>query len=63
MFPTAREGDKLLIQRPTIFSHELERGEIITFEAPIDKGYYEELDVTNVVAEYHEYNFFQNFFG
>lgn len=61
MFPTAQEGDKLLIQRTTLFKHELERGEIITFEAPIDKGYYEELDLADVVAEYHEYNFFQNF--
>lgn len=61
MFPTAKEGDKLLIQRTTVFKHTLERGEIITFEAPIDKGYYEELDPTDVVAEYHDYNFFQNF--
>lgn len=61
MFPTAREGDKLLIQRTTLFKHELKRGDIITFEAPIDKGYYEELDPTDVVAEYHDYHFFQNF--
>lgn len=61
MFPTAKEGDKLLIQRTTIFKHELKKGEIITFEAPIDKGYYEELDPDNVVAEYHDYNFIQNF--
>ena len=61
MFPTAKEGDKLLIQRTILFKHTLERGEIITFEAPIDKGYYEELDPTDVVAEYHNYNFFQNF--
>ena len=61
MFPTAQEGDKLLIQRPTIFKHEIERGEIITFEAPIDKGYYEELNLSSIVAEYRDYNFFQNF--
>ena len=61
MFPTAKEGDKLLIQRTVLFKHTLQRGEIITFEAPIDKGYYEELNVSNVKAEYHDYNFFQNF--
>lgn len=61
MFPTAKEGDKLLIQRTTIFKHKIQRGDIITFEAPIDKGYYEELDPTDVVAEYHNYNIFQNF--
>lgn len=61
MFPTAREGDKLLIQRPTIFKHEVKSGDIITFEAPIDKGYYEELNLDNVTAEYHEYNAFEGF--
>lgn len=61
MFPTAKEGDKLVIQRTVLFKHELQRGEIITFEAPIDKGYYEELDPTDNIAEYHDYNFFQNF--
>ena len=61
MFPTAKEGDKLLIQRPTLFKHEIERGEIITFEAPVDKGYYKEIDTSNVIAEYNDYNLFQNF--
>ena len=35
MYPTAKEGEKVVIQRPTIFKRELKKGMIITFEAPI----------------------------
>lgn len=62
MFPTARENERLLIQRPTIFERKIERGDIITFEAPKDIGYYEEIDATDVVAEYEELNFVESFF-
>lgn len=61
MFPTARENERLLIQRPTIFKKKIQRGDIITFEAPIDKGYYEEIDSTDVVAEYKEYKYVDSF--
>lgn len=61
MFPTAQEKDRVLIQRPTIFKKTLKLGDIITFEAPIDKGYYEELDSKNVVAEYEKLNAVDNF--
>lgn len=61
MFPTAQEKDRVLIQRPTIFKKALKLGDIITFEAPIDKGYYEELDSKNVVAEYEKLNAVDNF--
>lgn len=36
MYPTAKEGEKVIIQRPTLFKKELERGMIITFDAPLD---------------------------
>lgn len=61
MFPTAIEGDKLLIQRPTLFKHDIERGEIITFEAPSEKNYLQESSSDKVIAEYNDYNAFQNF--
>lgn len=35
MYPTAIDGEKVVIQRPTIFKKELKRGMIITFVAPI----------------------------
>ncbi|CCY71149.1 signal peptidase I [Clostridium sp. CAG:921] len=61
MFPTIKEGDSVLIQRATIFKKTLKRGDIITFEAPIDKGYYKEVADNEVVAEYNKYNFFSGF--
>ncbi len=36
MFPTAREGEKVVIQRPTLFKKELKKGMVITFEAPLE---------------------------
>lgn len=67
MFPTAQENDRLLIARQTIFKKDLQRGDIITFEAPIDEGYYKEVDSNDVVAKYNEYkginSFLYNFIG
>lgn len=60
MYPTAKEGEKLLIRRPTIFKKTLERGDIVTFEAPIDKGYETE-EQENPIAEYNEYKGFNSF--
>ena len=67
MFPTSQENDRLLIARQTIFKKDLQRGDIITFEAPIDEGYYKEVDSNDVVAKYNEYkginSFLYNFIG
>lgn len=35
MYPTCKEGEKVIIQRPVLFKKELKRGMIITFEAPL----------------------------
>lgn len=50
MYPTAKEGEKVLIQRPTIFKKELERGMIVTCEAPLE---YSEQD-EDFTANYEE---------
>lgn len=61
MFPTARENERLLIQRPKIFKRKIQRGDIITFEAPKDIGYFEEIDSNDVVAEYNNYKYLKSF--
>jgi len=61
MFPTARENERLLIQRPKIFKKKIQRGDIITFEAPKDIGYFEEIDSNDVVAEYNNYKYLKSF--
>ncbi|MDD3303402.1 MAG: signal peptidase I [Clostridia bacterium] len=61
MFPTAKENERLLIQRPTIFSKDVKRGDIITFEAPIDLGYIEESTTSSTMAQYKEHDFFGGF--
>ncbi len=66
MLPTAKEGERILIQRPTIFKKELNYGDIITFEAPIE---YDNVNTKNEdnIADYHEYkglsSFIYNFVG
>ncbi len=67
MLPTAKEGERVLIQRPTIFKKELKYGDIITFEAPID---YDETSTSkndDNIADYVEYtginSFIYNFVG
>lgn len=57
MYPTAKEGEKILIQRPTVFKKELTHGQIITFEAPIDT----EKKSDNNIAKYNQYNGFDSF--
>ena len=61
MFPTVEDGESVLILRPTLFKKELKQGDIITFEAPIDKGYYQDVTDENIVAEYNDYNLFTGF--
>lgn len=57
MYPTAIEGEKLLIQRPTIFKKDLQRGDIIVFEAPINQ-YVKSSNNTAVFNEYTGFKWF-----
>lgn len=57
MYPTAVEGEKLLIQRPTIFKKELKTGDIITFESPINTFGKN----SDNIAEFNEYTGFKSF--
>ena len=55
MFPTLKEGQRLILNRTIRITHTLpKRGEIITFEAP-SKSYYSaaEADLSNPIAEYN----------
>ncbi len=52
MLPTAKEGERVLIQRNTIFKKELKYGDIITFEAPNSN---EDENSYNLVAQYENY--------
>lgn len=65
MLPTAVEGERLLIQRPTIFKKDLNYGDIITFEAPIENNINN--DSEDFIADYEEYkgldSFMYNFIG
>lgn len=61
MLPTAKEGERLLIQRPTIFKRDLKHGDIITFEAPLEDNVGLEADTTDVVADYEEYKGIEGF--
>ena len=61
MFPTAKEGERLLIQRPTIFSKDLNYGDIITFEAPLEDNTSDLADTSDVVAHYAEHKGFDSF--
>lgn len=55
MYPTAKEGEKVILQRPTIFKKELKYGDIITFESPIDIKLYVEQKEDYPVAQYEVY--------
>lgn len=64
MYPTAKEGERLFIVRPVIFHKELKYGDIITFKAPYEQGYYGlegEGPSESVIANYKKYNFFSSF--
>lgn len=57
---TAVEGDRLIIQRPTIFKHELKHGDIITFEAPNAESSVSDESDDNI-ANYVDYEGFNQF--
>ncbi len=54
MFPTLKEGDRLILNRTIRISHKNpSHGDIITFEAPSKKKYMEsEIDLNNPIAKY-----------
>ncbi|MCX8075277.1 MAG: signal peptidase I [Clostridia bacterium] len=54
MKPTTIEGDKLLIQRPTIFKKKINYGDIITFESPIDPVSNMSADPNDVKSKYQD---------
>ena len=49
MYPTCKEGDRVIISRRVLFNKEISRGDIVIVEAPIDKEI-----ITDSVAEYEE---------
>lgn len=49
MYPTCKEGDRVLISRRVLFNKSLSRGDIVIVEAPIDKE-----NNTSGIAEYEE---------
>lgn len=57
MYPTLKQGDRLLLNRTVrTFKKEYKRGDIITFEAPTKEKYYdnEEVDINNPIAKYDD---------
>lgn len=65
MYPTFKQGDRLILNRLAITLHsDLKRGEVITFEAPSSSyGSSAEVDLNNPVAKYDDEpkNFFNKF--
>lgn len=59
MLPTAVQGERLVIQRSTIFKRDLKYGDIITFLAPQDAVTIK--DESDVTAKYDEYTGFSSF--
>lgn len=57
MFPTAIEGEKVLIQRTVLFKKDLEYGQIITFKAPNEAM----IKTDNNIAVYDEKNLIESF--
>lgn len=51
MYPTSKEGDRVLISRRVLFNKSLSRGDVVIVEAPIDTE-----DNTSGIAQYEERN-------
>ncbi len=58
MYPTAKQGDKLVISRRVINPKEIKRGQIVTLEAPLFGA---GLETKDNVALYPEYSGLSNF--
>ena len=58
MYPTAKQGDKLVISRRIIKPKKLERGQIVTLEAPLFGA---GIEIKNNIALYPEYEGISNF--
>lgn len=67
MYPTTKEGERLIIERPTIMKKDFEYGDIITFEAPSASSDNYNVDLnaetvtTSYVAKYPAYTGFNKF--
>lgn len=55
MYPTVVNGERVLVLRPWLTFDELEFGDIVTFEAPIDNKLYLDTDANYPVAQYEQY--------
>lgn len=63
MYPTAKENEKVLIQRMKVFKHNLKYGDIVTFEAPIETNDYEMTgNEEDLIADYKEFTGLNKFF-
>ncbi len=58
MFPTSKEGDKLIISRRVISKKPLERGNVVTLESPI---FGPDMEKKGDIAAYPEYEGFSKF--
>lgn len=55
MYPTIKNGEKVLTIRPWLKGEKFNYGDIITFEAPIDNKLYLDTDETLYTAQYENY--------
>lgn len=64
MYPTAQEGDRVIIARRVLFTKPLEKGQIITFEAPyFDPSFEQESNIAQFVKRSGTNEFMYNVFG
>lgn len=64
MLPTAKENDRLIITRTTLFKRDLKYGDIITFEAPLESNLEKnKSDIADYVEKTGINSFFYNFMG
>lgn len=56
MYPTSKEGDRVLISRRVLFNKSLSRGDVVIVEAPLDTE-----DNTSKIAQYEERKGLNNF--
>ena len=55
MYPTVVDGERVLVVRPWLTFSDLEYGDIVTFEAPIDHKLYIDSADTYPIAQYEQY--------
>lgn len=57
MFPTAKEGERVVVGRRILYNHEIKRGQIVTISAPDDIAK-DSADVTATYIDRHGFNWF-----